>query len=206
MKTLLLATRNEGKLRELTALLEKEPIRTETLAAHPEAGEVEESGKTFDENARLKAAHAARSTGFWALGEDSGLEVDALNGAPGVCSARYAGVHGDDTANNAKLMRELEGVKHRSARYVCVMALAQPNGEIVATTRGTCEGRLIEAPRGSGGFGYDPYFVAQHTKGERTMAELEPKQKDAISHRGRATRAFIPALRLHLVSEAGPGH
>ncbi len=205
MKTLLLATRNEGKVRELEALLRKEPIRTETLDAHPEVGEIEETGKTFDANARLKATHAARSTGLWAVGEDSGLEVDALNGAPGVHSARYARKHGDDAANNAKLMRELEGVKDRTARYVCVMALAQPDGAIVATTRGTCEGRLIEAPRGDGGFGYDPYFVSERTQRGRTMAELEPAEKDLISHRGQATRAFIPLVRLHLIGEDRPG-
>ncbi len=204
MRTLLLATRNEGKVRELKALLRNEPIRTETLDAHPEVGEIEETGQTFDANARLKATHAARSTGLWAVGEDSGLEVDALNGAPGVHSARYAREHGDDAANNAKLMRELEGAKDRTARYVCVMALAQPDGEIVATTRGTCEGRLIEAPRGDGGFGYDPYFVLERTQRERTMAELEPAEKDLISHRGQATRAFIPLVRLHLIGEDRP--
>ncbi len=101
MTRLLLATRNEGKVRELRALLESEPIQTETLATHPEAGEVEETGKTFDENARLKARQAALSSGLWSLGEDSGLEVDTLNGEPGVRSARYAGVHGDDASNNA---------------------------------------------------------------------------------------------------------
>ncbi len=199
MKTLLLATRNEGKVRELRALLRNEPIRTETPATHPEAGELEERGKTFDENARVKAAHAARSTGLWAVGEDSGLEVDALNGAPGIRSARYAGIHGDDAANNAKLMRELERAKDRTARYVCVLALARPDGEIVAMARGTCEGWLTEAPRGSGGFGYDPYFVPE--RADCTMAELEPDEKDAISHRGRALRAFIPLLRLHLPSD-----
>ncbi len=199
MKTLLLATRNEGKLRELEALLREEPIRMETLATHPEAGKVEESGKTFEQNARLKATHAARCTGLWAVGEDSGLEVDALNGAPGVRSARYSGRQGNDAANNAKLMRELKGVEDRSARYVCVMALARPDGEIVATTRGTCKGRLTETARGNGGFGYDPYFISERQQQNRTMAELEPSEKDAISHRGQATRAFIPLLRLHLL-------
>jgi XTP/dITP diphosphohydrolase len=202
VKRLLLATRNEGKVRELRSLLASEPIQTETLATHPEASDVEESGKTFDENARLKSAHAARSTGLWALGEDSGLEVDALDGAPGVRSARYAGVQGDHAANNARLMRELEGVEDRRARYVCVVALANPDGEIVATARGTCEGWLLEEPHGSGGFGYDPYFVPE--RGECTMAELEPAQKDAISHRGQALRSFIPLLRLHLCLEEEP--
>lgn len=201
MKTLLLATRNDGKVRELRALLQNEPLRTETLATHPEAGEVEERGKTFDENARVKAAHAARGTGLWALGEDSGLEVDALDGAPGVRSARYAGIHGDDEANNARLMRELAGSRDRTARYVCVLALARPDGEVVATTRGTCEGSLTAEPRGSGGFGYDPYFV--HERMDRTMAELEPSEKDALSHRGQAVRAFIPLLRRNLLDASG---
>jgi len=200
---LLLATRNEGKVRELRALLESEPIQTETLATHPEAGQVEETGKTFDENARLKARQAALSTGLWSLGEDSGLEVDTLNGEPGVRSARYAGVHGDDAANNARLLRELAGSKDRSARYVCVLALANPEGEIVASARGTCEGWIAKEPRGSGGFGYDPCVVPEQM--ECTMAELEPAAKDAISHRGSAIRTFIPLLRVHLCPQQESG-
>ena len=133
-----------------------------------------------------------RATGAWALGEDSGLEVDALGGAPGVRSARYSGVHGDDTANNAKLLGALEGSPSRSCRYVCALALARPDGEILCTASGSCEGTLLEKARGRGGFGYDPLFVPE---GEtRSMAELAPDEKGRISHRGRGLRALLPEL------------
>ncbi len=192
----LVATRNEGKLRELRTLLSGEPLRLESLAAHVRVGEVDETGETFEENAKLKAAHAARKTGLWTIGEDSGIEVDALGGAPGIRSARYAGVHGDDAANNRKLIEALKGVDDRTARYVCALALASPTGEVVSMVRGASEGRIVDEPRGTGGFGYDPYFVPE---GEtRTNAELTELEKSALSHRGRAVRALIPILRLHV--------
>lgn len=192
----LVATRNEGKLRELRTLLSGEPLRLESLAAHVKVGEVDETGETFEENAKLKAAHAARKTGLWTIGEDSGIEVDALGGAPGIRSARYAGVHGDDAANNRKLIEALKGVDDRTARYVCALALASPTGEVVSMVRGASEGRIVDEPRGTGGFGYDPYFVPE---GEtRTNAELTELEKSALSHRGRAVRALIPILRLHV--------
>lgn len=192
----LVATRNEGKLRELRTLLAGEPLQLDTLATHPEVGEVDETGETFEENAAIKASHAARATGLWAIGEDSGIVVDALGGAPGVRSARYAGVHGDDEANNRKLIDALKGVEKRAARYVCALTLADPTGQVVSTVHGVSEGWIIDEPRGSGGFGYDPYFLPE---GEtRTNAELSEREKSAISHRGRAVRAFIPVLRLHL--------
>jgi XTP/dITP diphosphohydrolase len=194
---LLLATRNEGKVRELRELLAGTGIQLETLAAHPEVGEIDEKGQSFEDNAALKAAHAARASGMWAVGEDSGLEVDALDGAPGVRSARYAGVQGDDAANNARLLRELHGVAERGARYVCALALAGPDGDVVVGARGACEGRIATAPRGSGGFGYDPLFEPERLP-QHTMAELAPEQKNAISHRGQALRAFLPLLRAQL--------
>lgn len=197
MKPLLLATRNEGKVRELRGLLGGVGVHVETLASHPEAGEVPETGETFEENARAKALHAALATGLLAVGEDSGLVVDSLDGAPGVRSARYAGVHGDDDANTAKLLRELEGQEARGARYVCALALASPSGEIVASARGTCEGRIADEPRGKAGFGYDPVFIAERAP-RYTMAELDPRDKALISHRGQAMRAFVPLLRVHL--------
>ena len=199
MTSLLLATRNDAKVREIRQLLADGPLDLETLASHPEVGEVEETGKTFDENARIKAAHAARTTRQWTIGEDSGLEVDALDLAPGVRSARFAGVHGDDEANNAKLLCDLEGQTMRTARYVCVLALADPDGEIVATMRGTCEGHIAESGRGDGGFGYDPLFVPQRM--DRTMAQLTSAEKNAISHRGQALRAFLPTVRTHVLVE-----
>lgn len=197
-RRLLVATRNEGKLRELRKLLDGTGLRLETLASHPEVGEVEESGDSFEANARLKASHAARATQMWAIAEDSGLAVDALGGAPGVRSARWSGVHGDDAANVAKLLADLAGKSGpRAARFVCCMALARPDGAITATAHGSCAGEIAAAPRGSGGFGYDPVFLPAQAPG-RTMAELEPDEKNAISHRAQALRAFLPLLKAHL--------
>jgi XTP/dITP diphosphohydrolase len=203
---LLLATRNVGKLRELEQLLEEarlEGLEVETLAGHAGVGEVEETGRTFEENARLKAAHVARATGLWTLADDSGLEVEALGGAPGVRSARYAGRHGDNAANNARLLRELEGVTDRQACFVCVAALARPDGQVVAAERGVCRGSITDKPRGARGFGYDPCFLADGES--RTMAELSPGEKGAISHRGRALRALLPALKRLLGDDRTPG-
>ncbi|MCZ6462695.1 MAG: XTP/dITP diphosphatase [Proteobacteria bacterium] len=201
--TLLLATRNEGKIREFQELLAGAGIEVETLDAQPDAGEVEETGETFEENARIKATHYARATGRWTVAEDSGLVVDSLGGEPGVHSARYAGTHGDDAANNRKLLSALEGVEDRGARYVCSIVLAQPSGDVAVTVQGVCEGRIVQKPRGKGGFGYDPLFVPG---GEfRTNAELPPEEKNSISHRGRALRSFLPLLRVQLPSLASSG-
>jgi XTP/dITP diphosphohydrolase len=192
---LLLATRNRGKLRELEYLLQEAGLGgfvLETLADHPEVGEVEETGQTFEENAHLKAVVVAQATGLWTLAEDSGLEVEALGGAPGIYSARYAGTHGDDVANNARLLRELAEASDRAARYVCVAALASPEGEIAASVQGTCSGTIAREPRGSRGFGYDPCFLPEGE--QRTMAELSPAEKASISHRGKALRALMPAI------------
>lgn len=194
MKRLLLATRNEGKQRELRALLAIPNLVLETFAQHPLIGELEETGITFEANARAKAIHAARASGLLALGEDSGLEVDALGGAPGARSARYAGSHGDDAANIAKLLHELERAESRRARFVCSVAVAEPDGEVTATARGTCEGAIALMPRGAGGFGYDPIFIPDGAPG-RTMAELNPDEKAALSHRGQALRRIAPFLR-----------
>ena len=194
MKRLLLATRNEGKQRELRALLAIPNLILETFAQHPLIGELEETGVTFEANARAKAIHAARASRVLTLGEDSGLEVDALGGAPGVWSARYAGAHGDDAANIAKLLHELARAEDRRARFVCTVAVAEPDGEVTATARGTCEGAIALAPRGAGGFGYDPIFVPDGANG-RTMAELTPDEKAALSHRGQALRRIAPFLR-----------
>ena len=199
-RRVLVATRNEGKLRELRWLLEGTGLQIETLASHPEAGEVEETGSTFEANARLKASHAARKTKLWTIAEDSGLAVDALGGAPGVRSARWSGVHGDDAANVAKLLADLmehsAAAPHR-ARFVCCMALARPDGEIAGTSHGECRGEIADAPRGKEGFGYDPVFLPDQAPG-RTMAELEPHEKNAISHRAQALRSFLPLVRVHL--------
>jgi XTP/dITP diphosphohydrolase len=195
-----------GKQRELEQLLEEahlEGLEVETLASHAGVGEVEETGGTFEENARLKAAYVAQATGLWTLADDSGLEVEALGGAPGIRSARYAGRHGDNAANNARLLRELEGVKDRQARFVCVAALAGPDGQVVATEHGVCRGSITDKPRGARGFGYDPCFLADGES--QTMAELSPGEKGAISHRGRALRALLPALERLLDDDGSPG-
>ena len=166
-------------------------------------GEPVEDGLTFETNARIKARFAARATGLPALADDSGLEVDALGGAPGVRTRRYAGPEATDAENNAKLRRELDGVpaEARSARYVCVLALAipdasAPGGVRLITRRGTSRGRIALEPRGSAGFGYDPLFEpARERPGGRTFGQYEPAEKDAISHRGRAARRMAPVLR-----------
>jgi XTP/dITP diphosphohydrolase len=194
--TVLLATRNEGKIREFRQMLSAQSIPVETLEGYPGTGEAQETGRTFEENARIKAAYYAGATGKWTVAEDSGLVVDGLDGEPGVRSARYAGTHGDDAANNDRLLRALKGMPDRSARYVCAIVLARPDGEPVITVQGICEGEIVETPRGEGGFGYDPLFIP--TGEVRTNAELPPDDKNAISHRGRALRSLLPLMRLHL--------
>ena len=158
---------------------------------------------TFETNARIKARHAARATGLPALADDSGIEVEALGGGPGVRTRRYAGPIATDAENNAKLLEALAGlpVERRGARYVCALALALPDaaapaGLRLVTRRGTTRGRITFEPRGSGGFGYDPLFEpARERVGGRTFGEYGPEEKDAISHRGRAARRMAPVLR-----------
>jgi XTP/dITP diphosphohydrolase len=196
---LLLASNNQKKLRELARILEGLEIQ---LVLPREIGgipEVEEDQPDFAGNARKKALHAARSSGMWALADDSGLEVEALGGAPGVYSARYAGTHGDDAANNAKLLRELEGVpaERRGARFVCALALSRPDGSIALEVLGTARGRILSAARGTHDFGYDPLFEFTEdgfSETGRGFAELEPEQKARVSHRGRALREFAKKL------------
>jgi XTP/dITP diphosphohydrolase len=150
--------------------------------------EVEEDGATFEANAAKKAAALARASGLWALADDSGLEVAALGGAPGVRSARYAGEPSDAAANTRRLLAEMAGRTDRAALFRCVVALADPSGR-VRTVEGACEGRIAETPRGAGGFGYDPVFVPE---GEtRTFAEMPPAEKHARSHRGAALRKAV---------------
>lgn len=187
-----LATRNRGKLAELRRILDG--LDVELIPVDVLGGEApEETGDTFEENALIKARAVAAQTGLPALADDSGLEVDALAGAPGVVSALYAGVHGDDLANLEKVLEEMADVPddRRQARFVCVAALVTPGGR-EWTARGVMEGRLTWFPRGARGFGYDPIFVGE---GEtRTNAELPAEVKDARSHRGAAFRAIRPAL------------
>ena len=205
---LLLASGNAKKIAELRPLLAPlgvELIGLSELAARglPEVGEIVEDGDTFAANASIKARQAAAKTGLLSVGEDSGLCVDALEGRPGVYSARYSGTPPDfadatDDRNNAKLLEELDGVPDvkRGAGYVCHITLADPSGEILAEATGTCRGRIGHEPRGEHGFGYDPYFVVPEY--HRTFAELGPVVKKAISHRGRALAAFLPRVRAAL--------
>jgi XTP/dITP diphosphohydrolase len=186
--TVVLATRNQGKVAELQRILADVDLLDAEQAGVPD---VEETGRTFADNALLKARAAVASSGLPAIADDSGLAVDALGGEPGVRSARYAGAHGDDEANLRLVLKRMEGVDDRAARFVCAAVLVAPDGrEWVA--EGTVEGVLTEAPRGSGGFGYDPIFVPRGS--QRTTAEMAPHEKDAISHRGKAFRALKPAV------------
>ena len=194
MTRVVLASGNAGKLRELAALLAPLDL---ALVPQGELGvsAVAETGTTFLANALLKARHAAAATGLPALADDSGLEVDALAGRPGVYSARYAGVQGDDAANNQKLLAELAPFsdEKRSAYYVCTAALADPTGEVKAVVEGRCHGTIIKDYRGTGGFGYDPLFLIPEY--QRTFGELSARVKHALSHRARALEQLRPALR-----------
>jgi XTP/dITP diphosphohydrolase len=196
--TMVLATRNAGKLRELVRILAEagaQPLTLAGLDAFPGAPDVPETGATFEENALLKARAIAEYTGLPAVADDSGLCVDALNGMPGIFSARWAGRHGDDRANLDLVLAQVADVPESrlGAQFVCAAALVVPGSpaaEWVVT--GRIEGRLIRGRRGTGGFGYDPVFVPDGY--EQTTAELTAEEKDAISHRGRAFRALTPFM------------
>ena len=202
---LLVATRSQHKLRELQELLglgpDVELVSPDDVAIE---GEPDETGLTFETNARIKARYYASRSGLPTLADDSGLEVDALGGAPGVFTRRYAGPDATDADNNAKLLRALAGraAEERGARYVCVLALALPGeagprgGLRIVTRRGTCRGRIATALRGDGGFGYDPIFEpASEPPGGQTLGEWSAEAKNAISHRSRAAARMAPVLR-----------
>jgi XTP/dITP diphosphohydrolase len=195
--SIVIATTNEGKLNELRALLGDLPVQllsvTDVLGDKPA---ISEDGVTFDQNASVKARTISRATSLYALADDSGLEVDALGGRPGVRSARFAHERATDAENNAALLRELEevGDEGRGAKFRCVLALASPWApDHVETVEGSCEGFIARAPRGSGGFGYDPLFIVPELGG-RVMAELSEDEKNSVSHRARAVRALRPVL------------
>ncbi len=195
MPRLVLGSRNKKKLAELVELLGDLGVELTDLSPYPHAPEVEETGTTFEANARLKATTLAPALGEWVLGEDSGLVVPALGGQPGVYSARWAGKHGDDAANNAKLLAELSGKTgdDRAAYYVSTAALADPTGTVVAVVEGRCHGVIGTEPRGSGGFGYDPLFVIPEY--HASFGELSSRVKHALSHRGRAIAKLRPVIR-----------
>lgn len=208
MTTVLLATGNPHKLDEVRPILAPLGIRVEGLDTLSEIPpEPVEDGPTFESNARIKAVEYARMTGRTCLADDSGLEVDALGGEPGVRSARWSGVEGDraerDQANNRKLVAAMSDVAEdrRQARFVCAMCLAAPDGTILAESRGTFEGSIVLEPRGENGFGYDPHVLV---RGEtRTSAELDPEEKNARSHRGEAARKIAGLIADGALDGAG---
>jgi XTP/dITP diphosphohydrolase len=194
MKQLLVATRNRGKMKEIGAYLGGCVEELLCLADMPHLPDTVEDGETFAENALKKAREASAATGLPVIADDSGLTVAALNGQPGVISARYAGEPSDDTANNRKLLHELAGVppEKRCAAFVCVLAFVHPDGS-EALFEGKIDGRILETPRGDGGFGYDPLLLIEEQNA--TMAELTVEEKNRISHRGQALRSFRAFLQ-----------
>ena len=191
--TIVLASRNKGKLAELQRLLRAclgDGIELRSLDEVGITGEIEENGKTFAENAEIKA-RAASAAGYPGLGDDSGLTVRALGGAPGIYSARYAGEHGDDAANNALLLRNLEGESDRAAAFVCALAIAYPDGRVLHV-QGDVQGEILTHAQGDGGFGYDPLFYYPPMK--KTLAQMSADEKNEISHRGAAVRALCERL------------
>lgn len=188
---LVIATHNKGKAREFAEILGNTSLQWQDLSTFASVGEVQETGETFLANACLKAATYAKRLKHWTIADDSGLEVDALGGSPGVYSARWAVVHGagqGDDANNSLLLQQLHNVPdhERTARFVCTLALSDPLGQIVLTVRDTVEGLILRELRGTNGFGYDPMFLIPSLG--KTTAELSAEQKHAISHRGKALR------------------
>ncbi|MHC0065289.1 RdgB/HAM1 family non-canonical purine NTP pyrophosphatase [Nostoc sp. UIC 10890] len=185
-KLLVVATGNPGKLREMQAYLENSGWE---LTLKPEELEIEETGETFAANACLKASQIAKATGNWAIADDSGLQVDALNGSPGVYSARYAKT---DSERIARILSELGNEENRQAQFVCAVAIARPDGAIILQSEGICRGEILHAPRGDSGFGYDPIFYVQEL--QLTFAEMTKELKRSISHRGKAFKALLPQL------------
>ncbi len=186
MKSLIVATSNPGKLREMQAYLAGANWE---LTLKPEELDVEETGDTFAANACLKASVVAKAMGQWAIADDSGLQVDALNGAPGVYSARYGQ---NDPERIARLLKELGTQTQRQAQFVCAVAIARPDGAIVLQSEGICPGEILYTPRGAGGFGYDPIFYVPDQ--QLTFAEMTKETKRSISHRGKAFAALLPQL------------
>lgn len=193
-RQILIATKNVGKVRELEKLLENSSFNLRSLNEFPDVADVEETGATFAENAVLKAREYSQKTNLWALADDSGLEVDVLGGVPGVFSARYAGENASDSEKIGKLLNELEEKDNRSARFVCVMALANESGEIIHLAEGICDGEIALSVSGTNGFGYDPVFIPEGFG--QTFGELSADIKHEISHRARAIREIIRFLRV----------
>lgn len=193
-RTIVLASRNKKKTREVSEILAGVGFSVIPVTEFADVGEVDEDGQTFAENAAKKASQVARQLNQWVIGEDSGLMVDALNGAPGIYSARYSGEGATDDRNNAKLIADLATVPEhqRGAGYLCSVALSNPQGEIRIACEGTCRGRILCEANGDGGFGYDPYFLIPEY--HLTFGQLSSVVKHRLSHRARAFAKFIPLL------------
>ncbi len=194
MHTIVLASRNKKKSREVTELLAPHGFEVVPVTEFADVPEVDEDGQTFAENAAKKAREVALRLKRWVIGEDSGLRVDALNGAPGIYSARYSGPGATDESNNRKLIEDLRDVPDdkRGAGYICSVALSDPFGTIQVACEGTCRGRILTEANGSGGFGYDPYFLIPEY--HLTFGQLSSVVKHRLSHRARAFSIFIPQL------------
>lgn len=195
MPTLVVATSNPGKLQEMQAYLTDPALDQWQLQLKPNELEIEETGQTFLENACLKASQVAEALQEWAIADDSGLSVDALNGAPGLYSARYADTN---EARIQRLLQELEGISQRQAHFTCAIAIARPDGSIALQTEGICRGEILTQPRGQGGFGYDPvFYMAEY---QMSFAEMPAELKQAISHRGLAFQTVAPWLKTALLT------
>lgn len=197
MKELIVASRNKGKVSEIIELLEGLPFKITSLSDYPNVPDVVEDGKTYQANALKKATEVARATGKMAMADDSGIEVKALNNAPGIYSARFAGKSATEKDKNRKLFEMLKGVpmSKRQARYRCVIALADEKGRLLGTVQGTCSGHITTEEKGKNGFGFDPlFFLKRYGK---TFGELDPSIKAKISHRARALQKFKALLRGH---------
>ncbi len=195
MTTLVVGTRNPGKVREIARLLAPHGVEVRSLLDHPELPDAVEDAHTFEGNALIKARYIVEQLGLPAIADDSGLVVDALGGRPGVYSARYGGPGTTQADKNALLLSELADTPddQRTARFMCVLVAVHPDGREPRIAEGTCEGHILHAPRGEGGFGYDPLFGPVEAPGQ-SMAELAPEHKNHISHRGRATAALLPDI------------
>lgn len=194
MKEIVLASGNKGKIAEFQRLLDGMDIVVRPMNDYPEIGEIVEDGSTFAENALIKARVVAKATGKTALADDSGLMVDALDGAPGIYSARFAGEQGNDAANNEKLLTLLAEVpeEKRTGQFFCAIAIVLPDGREY-TVEGVCPGKILRELRGAGGFGYDPLFYVEEY--QKTFAELTMEEKNAISHRGRANQKAVEIIK-----------
>lgn len=194
MKTVIIATKNKGKAKEFERMFQPLGFEVRTLLDYADIEDIEETGSTFEENAIIKAEAVSNITGQVVISDDSGLIVDALNGAPGIYSARYAGTEKNDEANMDKVLEELKDIpeEERTARFYCSLAVAFPDGETI-TVNGTCEGIILRERRGSHGFGYDPIFFV--TELGKAMAELAPEQKSKISHRAKALQKLEELLK-----------